>query len=152
MTTIVASRKHKAIAADSFNTDSNGMARLVNKIEKLKNGHYFLGSGHLRPLGLMKRWLDSNQDENLLPDLAFVEEDPDEFGFSIIVVSPDMTKIVMFDDELEWYECLDPYVAIGSGAQYAIGALDAGASPEEAVKISCGRDQNTGEPVHVLHL
>lgn len=152
MTTIVASRKHKAIAADSFNTDSSGMARLVNKIEKLQNGYYFLGSGHLKPLGLVKRWLNSDQAEDLLPELNFVTEDTEEFGFSIIVASPDLKKICILDDELEWYECLDEYVAIGSGSQYALGALDAGASPEDAIKIACLRDQNTGEPVQVMYL
>ena len=75
MTTIVVSRKHKSIAADSYNTDSSGMARLVNKIEKLNNGHYFLGSGHLKPLGLIKRWLDGGQDGEI-PELDFVVEDP----------------------------------------------------------------------------
>lgn len=150
MTTIVVSRKHKAIAADSFNTTPDGAFRLVSKIEQLENGNYFLGSGHLKPLGVVKRWLDTNRKDEI--DLNFVNEDPDEFGFSILVVSPDLTQIACIDEELEWYYVHDEYVAIGSGSSYAIGALDAGASPEDAVKIACRRDANTGEPVTVLYV
>lgn len=150
MTTIVVSRKHKAIAADSFNTTPDGAFRLVSKIEQLENGNYFLGSGHLKPLGVVKRWLDSDRSTEL--DLNFVNEDPDDLGFSILVVSPDLDKIACIDEELEWYYVHDEYVAIGSGGAYAIGALDAGASPEDAVKIACRRDANTGEPVTVLYV
>lgn len=35
-------------------------------------------------------------------------------------------------------------MAIGSGADYAMGAMDAGCSAVEAVKIAAGRDVNTG--------
>lgn len=41
--------------------------------------------------------------------------------------------------------------AIGSGMDYALGALDAGASPERAVLIASGRDTGTGgEVIHLL--
>lgn len=40
--------------------------------------------------------------------------------------------------------CLDDCYAIGSGSEYAIGAMDAGCTAVEAVKIAAGRDVNTG--------
>jgi hypothetical protein len=151
MTTIVISRKHKQIAADSFNTDTAGMARLVNKIEKLGNGWYFLGSGHLKPLGLIKRWVDGGGDWENAPDLEFVEGDP-EYAFTVAIVKPDMTEIRMIDEELEWYNINDEYTAIGSGSPYALGALDTGATPEAAVRAAIRRDQHSGEPLQLLQL
>lgn len=149
MTTIVASRKHRAIAADSFNTDASGMARLVNKIELLDNGAYFLGSGHLKSISVVKQSVISGEDADW--DF-FTDGDVDDLAFSCVVVSPDMSRIMVIDEELTWYEVLDEYVSIGSGSSYAIGALDAGATPEEAIKIAINRDGNSGEPVQVVYL
>lgn len=40
--------------------------------------------------------------------------------------------------------------AIGSGCRFAYGAMDAGATAEEAVEIAIGRDGFSGAPVTVL--
>lgn len=42
--------------------------------------------------------------------------------------------------------------AIGSGSQYAIGALDAGATPEKALAIAAKRDSSTRLPMQVLRI
>lgn len=44
------------------------------------------------------------------------------------------------------------FFAIGSGAPYALGALYAGATAAEAVKIAAKIDTNTGLPVKTLKL
>jgi ATP-dependent protease HslVU (ClpYQ) peptidase subunit len=41
-------------------------------------------------------------------------------------------------------------VAIGSGMDFAIGAMEFGASPEQAVEIASRRDPNTGGSITVL--
>lgn len=41
--------------------------------------------------------------------------------------------------------------AIGSGCDFAMGAMLAGASSEEAVRIACRLDPHCGEPVMTLH-
>lgn len=43
----------------------------------------------------------------------------------------------------------ESYAAIGSGAAYAIGALDAGAAPLDALRISARRDLYTSRPYSV---
>jgi hypothetical protein len=43
-----------------------------------------------------------------------------------------------------------PFWAIGSGEEYAIGALTSGASAFEAVKVAMTYDQWTGGPIHTL--
>ena len=45
-----------------------------------------------------------------------------------------------------------PYFAIGSGRQYAMGALAQGASAEQAVEIACKFDPYSKSPVELLKL
>lgn len=42
--------------------------------------------------------------------------------------------------------------AVGSGDHLAIGAMEAGATPEQAVQIAARRDVNSGGTITVLHL
>ncbi len=42
--------------------------------------------------------------------------------------------------------------AIGSGGEFALGAMLAGLDPFEAVRIACLLDGNCGEPVHTLRI
>lgn len=58
-----------------------------------------------------------------------------------------------------WYfnELLNPSgadlpCAVGSGMDLAIGAMEAGASPEMAVEIAARRDPDTGGTITVLHI
>jgi ATP-dependent protease HslVU (ClpYQ) peptidase subunit len=44
----------------------------------------------------------------------------------------------------------DGLYAIGSGAAYAIGALEAGATPTEAVEIASRNDVMTGLPTQTI--
>jgi ATP-dependent protease HslVU (ClpYQ) peptidase subunit len=45
---------------------------------------------------------------------------------------------------------VDPPCAIGSGMQFALGAMEAGSSPKEAVEIACRRDPFSGGKIAVL--
>jgi hypothetical protein len=53
-------------------------------------------------------------------------------------------KIFSFNYARTWMELDVPYAAAGSGMYYAIAAMDAGASPIEAMKIVSKRDPYTG--------
>lgn len=54
--------------------------------------------------------------------------------------------------ELEWHPVVDDRGAIGSGAAYALAAMDAGATPRQAVLAAIKRDTNTGGKVNVIRL
>lgn len=60
-------------------------------------------------------------------------------------------KMQLFDDKLEPYDMGCAFYALGSGRELAIGAMAAGATAEEAVKIACEYDVHTGGPVHVVN-
>lgn len=52
--------------------------------------------------------------------------------------------IFKFDDYTRWLLCEQPFLAIGSGAPYAVGAMASGKSPREAVQIASKHDAWTG--------
>lgn len=152
MTTIVYDRRTKTIVADTQNTDSSGAIFRTPKIEKLSNGGYFLGSGHCLPIGLARRWAETNFAETHRPDFTAVFDKPDEFGFSCLVVSKDGNSVMLIDDETEPMVVLDAYMGVGSGCSYALGAMDAGATAQEAVAIASQRDCNTSGPFDVVEI
>jgi len=149
VTTIVVDFRAGVIAADTQNTDKANTAYRCKKIERLSDGRYFLGSGHLLTIGKVRRWAEAGFAEAKRPDFGeMFGKRSDEFGFSCIVINRDGTAVLV-DDEMEPQPVHDAYLAIGSGGAYAIGALDAGASAEKSVQIACGRDLYTSAPVDV---
>ena len=149
MTTIVVDFRAGVIAADTQNTDRSGAAYRCRKIERLTDGRYFLGSGHLLTIGKAKRWAEVNFAEDERPDFEeLFGACAEEFAFSCIVIALDGTAILI-DDEMEPQPVCDDYLAIGSGSAYAVGAMDAGASAERAVLIACSRDLYTSAPVDI---
>lgn len=151
MTTIVYDRRTRTIAADTQNTAKDGTIFRTHKIERLKNG-WFLGSGHCLTIGQCRRWAEKNFAESARPDFGVFLSDIDEYGFSCLWVSEDGSRVVLVDDEMEPIELQDNYMGVGSGASYAIGAMDAGATAEQAVAIACKRDGNSSEPVTLVRI
>lgn len=151
MTTIVYDRRSRTIAADSQNTTAEGTIVRTNKIEKLKNG-WFLGSGHCLTIGQCRRWAEKNFAETARPEFGVFLSDTEEYGFSCLWVSADGNTVVLIDNEMEPTSIEDDYVAVGSGASFAIGALDAGASVEDALAIACKRDPSTSAPINIVRI
>lgn len=70
----------------------------------------------------------------------------DEGDFQAVALLKDGT-LVHYDHDFGWDELSEPYIAIGSGAPFAITAMDCGASPEQAIEIAAKRDGDTRLPV-----
>jgi 20S proteasome alpha/beta subunit len=51
-----------------------------------------------------------------------------------------------------WIKVVAPYYAVGSGAHFALPAMDAGATAAEAVAIGCKRDPFSGGLITTLNL
>lgn len=149
MTTIVVDLRHMVIAADTQNTDSAGTAYRCRKIERLSDGRYFLGSGHLLSIGKARRWAEKNFAEKHRPNFGELFVDgAEEFAFSCAVIDRDC-RVTLIDNEMEPQPLTDSYFALGSGGAYALGAMDTGASAEDACRAACKRDLYTSEPVEV---
>lgn len=152
MTTIVYDRRTKTIGADTQNTSSADEIYRSTKIEKLSNGGYFLGSGHSYGIGLAKRWANDGFKEAKRPDFSIFLSDTDMYGFTCLWVHPNGEEVWRVDDEMTPIFITDEYTAIGSGGAYALGALDAGATVVEALRIAAARDPSTSAPFEILKI
>lgn len=153
MTVIAYDKTTKTIGTDSRNTDSAGQVFLCNKIEKLTNGWYFLGSGHCLTIRKARAWAEDKFDPAKQPNFdELFGEKAEDFSMSCLVISPDGERVILIDDEMAPLEVLDFIVGTGSGGAYAVGALEAGAPMDEAIAIAIRRDGNCGGPVRTLTL
>jgi hypothetical protein len=55
-----------------------------------------------------------------------------------------------FRDDVGIWEINAPFAAIGTGRPFVLGAMAAGKSAAEAVRIACKFDLNSRPPVHTL--
>lgn len=152
MTTIVVSLPHRQIATDSRNTDSGAAVFKCRKIERLRDGRIFLGSGHLFTIAAARSWAEYGYNEKYRPKESFevlFGERADDFRFSCLIMKPDLTDIILLDDEMHPQPVFDEFLAIGSGGAYALGALKAGATPTRAIEIAIECDGASGGPVVV---
>ncbi len=61
-------------------------------------------------------------------------------------------QIFLTDNLAHWHRIGDPYFSIGSGSEFALGAMAAGKTPYEAVKIASKYDVSTGMGFNKLEL
>jgi len=138
MTTIVVSRKQQMMVSDSLST--GGVNSRIQKIFEV-DGQLVGFSGHVTHGLKFVEWLRHGTH----PQFVY---DKDENTFDALVLNDD--GIFFYDRELVPMEILDDVYAIGSGASFAMGAIDAGAGPVKAVEIAANRDENSGGPVVVI--
>ena len=72
-----------------------------------------------------------------------------EVGFEMLAVASDGVATYVDGNALPTKAKADFY-AVGSGSQYALGAMEAGATAEEACRIACKLDPWTEEPIEVM--
>lgn len=86
--------------------------------------------------------------------LKFVEwyrtKEPADFSdlsFDALVLNE--SGLFHYDNNLIPMPIMEPFYAIGSGADFAIAALDLGKSPVDAVKLACKWDISCGLPYQI---
>ena len=87
---------------------------------------------------------EQNPYVSVLPPEKLVNE-----NFHCLVAYPDDTVYEFFGCE-KVMECAESYAAVGSGMFYAMSAMDAGASAEEAVGVAIKRDVFSGGDIQVF--
>lgn len=98
---------------------------------------------------MCRAWAIEKFAEKSRPDFTLFLEDPDEYGFTCLCISPDGSQVWFVDGEMTPMPVLDEYIAVGSGASYALGALDAGGSVEQALLSAAKRDLYTSAPFEI---
>lgn len=130
--------KDGIIASDSKAT-LNGMHFFnAKKIVKAKDGTVSGGAGSMTWVVEFNDWILSGRKRpwsNFIDNMAAIYIDPHGV---IRLVSP---------GGIIEANLLNGCIAIGSGRDFAMGAMDAGVSAEEAVKIAIIRDNECGGPV-----
>lgn len=130
MTTVVTNGK--VMVADCQLTDAGVSFIYQDKIRKV-NGHLIGGAGDPDDIALFMSWFENPTGKP--PKLSN--------RFEAVVVNP-AGNIYYYTRRLVPQQIHDKFYAIGSGFHLAIGAMEYGASPMDALKIACKRDIHTG--------
>jgi hypothetical protein len=130
---------------------NNGDMKYATPRSKIASGRYhgqpalFAGAGTTVYSDAMIEWLMAGMPDEHKPEMPTT---PD--SFTVIVATE--TGVFEYIDSLRPIPLGQVKWAIGSGAAYAFGAMDAGASAKRAVEIASNRDVSTGLGVDTLTL
>jgi ATP-dependent protease HslVU (ClpYQ) peptidase subunit len=130
------------LCADS-RASSGSRSVSVTKIARLKDGSLFGFAGTAAAMLKVRRWFDAGADPDAKPKFRG--------DIDVLVIRPDGVAV-------EYERTLDPLVlkdrvaAIGSGGEYAIGAMEWGATAYQAVEAACRRDPYSAPPIDRLTL
>ena len=111
----------------------------MKKFKELANGKVVMFAGDVREGRAAIRHIERN---TAMP-VDLLKE-------TTVVVFDKKTGTALVYDETHIPERVNESDAWGSGSDFAIGALDAGATAEEAAKIACRRSTSCGGQVHVF--
>lgn len=107
-----------------------------------KNGKIIGFAGDLHQALVFIDWYFDNKQRK--PDLS------NENDWVALVASPD--GVEEWNHSLRPFKVMDSFYAIGSGAEVAIGAMEAGASAKKAAEIACKRADGCGLPVVTMRV
>lgn len=151
MTTVAFDGRY--LAADTQMTFGNGsINQLPSRKLVVRDGHVFASTGRIIN-GLRDRFVDwwftpaiTGADRVTLPDLGAADA---ATAGSLIIVLPDLRCGCVSYTGPDFLET-GPISAWGSGEDYAVGAIEAGANAMEAVLIAMKHDINTGGEVEFV--
>jgi hypothetical protein len=132
----------RTIAADR--RTAKGMS--VGKLFRLKDGSIVAGAGFHDQVVEIVAWIKGGCRESKRP--ALPDSDPE--SSDLLIACPDGTAYWLTWPYLRRVKVIEGFAAVGSGAEYAIGALEMGASAAQAVEIAARHDDATGNGVDVL--
>lgn len=134
----------KTLAADRRVTCGGVTDAKVHKIVRREDGALAGSAGNTSLGAAFKRWFLSGEPGER-PPLSREQETANG-----VIIRP--SGLIEIHDVCGWYEAEAPHYALGSGWEIALGAMAAGASAEEAVRIAAKLDGNTGDEVETLTL
>lgn len=155
MTTI--SYKDGIMAAEGKMTLGDMVIKLDTEKVFWVNNHLVGVCGRARAINTFVTWLQKmtdyhivNQEVGELVDLVPPALEDDE-GYSALVVTPSR-QVLMYEGNTPIDMGLDVPMSVGSGSCFALAAMKAGSSAEEAVKVACELDVYSGGEITVVQL
>lgn len=140
MTTIAA--RSGTVASDSQITGGSGKKGRVKKITRLPDGGIFACAGNYQAVLKLRQWAAENFAGKRPPKTQDAEG---------LLIRADGV-VCSLDGQGEPYEIEGEFHAIGSGGDFALGAMRMGADPLEAVKVAAEFDAMTSGPFQVEKL
>lgn len=122
----------------------------VQKIFKVPQG-WAAGCGDYDSIVEVVNWLVEGSDRNNLPELDGRNNRGDTPA-DIIVVSPQGKVQWLTWPYLRGIKLTEKKVAYGSGSDFALGAMAAGATAKQAVEIACRFDPYTGQGIDAVQI
>lgn len=160
MTTIIADLRPKKpiMLADNIMTGTSGITyckKLFRVPEGPNAGHIISGAGAFSPQRLFIQWYMNKAPRDWADTLAAagIDIDISEEDFECVILQP--KGIFTVDRFFLPHRAEGRYYSTGSGATFAIGAMDHGATAIQALNIACGRDPYTskiGRPLQLMTL
>lgn len=160
MTTIA--YRDGVMACDSLWTYDETADSLCTKIKRLSSGALLGGAGD-NDARFFEKMLDKIKTPAGLPSRAdilavrccymglLVLPRGRIFKISATMVS-EANWDADFDEDVGVWEVSAPFAAVGTGRSFALGALAAGKSAQDAVRIACRFDVNSRAPIHSYKL
>lgn len=133
----------KQMVADTLSNWS-GLKGKVVKAWKLKDGSLLGGSGAYGDILASRIWIEGGQHLEKFPPKYSQD------GCTILLVRENCPP-QRFENSPYPTTILEPFTAIGSGTDYALGAMAMGADAERAVEVAISFDLNSGGELTVLH-
>jgi len=133
------------MASDSACWIGNTLGHRVKKMWRVKGA--LLGfAGDYTAAQQFLQWVKNGGHEDEYPNLS-------KFILDVMAVHAD-GKIHLFEGHYSHLPIASTsnYSAIGSGADFALGAMHAGASAVEAVRAATAHDKNSRGPIRTLKL
>ena len=138
MTTIAV--RYGVIAADSMLNRGGSAGGSISKIERMPDGCIIGSTGRCGDSAAFRQWWRSSGAPEQPPKL--------DDGFMAIILRPS-GAVDFCDSGCVPYRVDADFHAIGSGWEFAMGAMAMGASAEAAVRVACQFDQASAEPIYL---
>lgn len=149
--------KDNALYSDSRYIDDTQIVPISDpKVTRLKNGIIYGSAGTSDDRALLNLLSKIKGNKNIpLPEkIKEINADVDAIfilpsgqAYCIWVERKDADVIQATVNKIN-----APFFALGSGGKYAIGAMENGASPEEAISIACKWDSGCALPIQKITL
>lgn len=132
------------LAADRLVVDAyGGRVGHRSKIWRSANGCCYGFSGPTSYAELFRRWLDDNSPPKEIPEFE---------SHHAIEVRPGNRVALSSGKKPIFIEIGAAFFAIGSGWQLALGAMQMGATAEQAVEVAIMHDENCGGQIDVIRV
>ena len=119
----------------------------VSKIFKLKDGRHIAGCGPtFDAICEIVRWMGAGSDPSKKPDIP-TDDAPD-----LLIVDAKGAVTWVTWPYTTGMKISEQFIAIGSGREYALGAMATGANARRAIEVACRFDKQAGQGIDAVRV